>query len=174
MSADRDLPRMIRFASLFVFLLLSYHLVVQVRAATVSTHNEETLPDCVNGHCSKRTLFQIVRGCLTTILICAWTAVHPDIPPREGSLRGFLRRLHLLFWAIVAPEILPCWALNQLLAAITVRDEYNERKGALWGSFKEDISDKRTGYANKPFSLWSTVKGWVSVKETTGQGQREQ
>jgi hypothetical protein len=34
-----------------------------------------------------------------------------------------------MFWTIVAPEILPAWALNQWLAAMTVRDLYNE-KGA--------------------------------------------
>ena len=36
-----------------------------------------------------------------------------------------------MFWAILAPEILPCWALNQLLAAITVRDVYNKANGRL-------------------------------------------
>jgi len=34
-----------------------------------------------------------------------------------------------MFWTIVAPEILPAWALNQRLAAMTIRDLYNEAKG---------------------------------------------
>ena len=38
----------------------------------------------------------------------------------------------------MAPEILPCWALNQLLAAITVKDVYNEGKGKFQTFFKEN------------------------------------
>lgn len=119
--------------SLFVFFVVVYQLVVYVQA-TIPTRpflRSEGTPsvDCVNGHCSKRTLFDIIGGCLTTTLICAWTAVHPNIPPREGPLKRFLRRLELMFWAIVAPEIIPCWALNQLLAAITVKNVYNQGRG---------------------------------------------
>ena len=36
-----------------------------------------------------------------------------------------------MFWTIVAPEILPAWALNQRLAAMTIRDLYNKEKGVL-------------------------------------------
>jgi len=82
-----------------------------------------------------RTMFNIVWGCVSTTIICAWAAIHPNIPPREGPLKRTLRRLELMFWTIVAPEILPSWALSQLLAAITVRDEYNEGKGELRTSF---------------------------------------
>jgi len=34
-----------------------------------------------------------------------------------------------MFCTIVAPEILPAWALNQLLAAMAVKDVYNRGKG---------------------------------------------
>ena len=56
---------------------------------------------------------------------------HPNIPPRESHLKGTLRRLELTFWTIIAPEILPAWALNRLLAAMMVRDVYNKEKGVL-------------------------------------------
>ena len=62
-------------------------------------------------------------------MICAWAAIHPNIPPRERPFKATLRRLELMFWTIVAPEILPAWALNQRLAAMTIRDLYNEAKG---------------------------------------------
>ena len=55
--------------------------------------------------------------------------MHPNIPPREGPVKGMLRRVELMFWTIVAPEILPTWALNQLLGAMTVKDVYNGAKG---------------------------------------------
>ncbi len=70
-------------------------------------------------------------------IICAWAAIHPNIPPREGPFKATLRRLELMLWTILAPDILPCWALNQLLAAMRVRDVYNEGKGMLRTSFKK-------------------------------------
>ncbi len=44
--------------------------------------------------------------------------------------------ISLMFWTIVAPEIPPAWALNQRLAAMTVRDVYNERKGVFSHLFR--------------------------------------
>jgi hypothetical protein len=111
---------MFRLSRLPLLLLLTYQLVVQAAEAPTSY---------VDG-CSKRTLFDIIWGCVSTTIICAWAAVHPNVPPREGPVKKILRRFELMFWTIVAPEILPCWALNQYLAAMTVRDVYNE-KGVL-------------------------------------------
>ena len=34
-----------------------------------------------------------------------------------------------MVWTIIAPEILPAWALNQRLAAMRIRDMYNSKKG---------------------------------------------
>jgi len=31
----------------------------------------------------KRTLFGIIWACLSTTILCAWTAVHPNVPPRR-------------------------------------------------------------------------------------------
>ena len=36
-----------------------------------------------------------------------------------------------MFWTILAPEILPAWALNQLLGAFTVKYVYNKARGEL-------------------------------------------
>ena len=58
-----------------------------------------------------------------------WAAIHPNIPHRQRPFKATLRRLELMFWTIAAPEILPAWALNQRLAAMTIRDFYNEAKG---------------------------------------------
>jgi len=61
-------------------------------------------------------------GCLSTTIICAWAAIHPA----SRRSKGTLRRLELMFWTIVAPEIPPAWAPNQRLAAMTIRDMCNE------------------------------------------------
>jgi len=121
---------MFPLARLLLLPLLAYQFVVQ--AAPNSSPDEVAPPNCVDG-CSKRTLFNIIWGCVSTTIICAWTAIHPNIPPRESYLKGTLRRLELMCWTIIAPEILPTWALNQLLAAKTIRDVYNQglHQGAL-------------------------------------------
>ena len=119
---------MFRLAHPLLLLLLAYQLVAQAADAPSNSPHEEAPADCVDG-CSKRTPFNIIWGCLSTTIICAWAAIHPNIPPREGAIKGTLRKLELMFWTIMAPEILPAWALNQLLAAKTVRDVYNEGKG---------------------------------------------
>ena len=117
---------MFRLARPLLLILLTYQLVVQA-ADSIGPH-EEAPTSCVDG-CSKRTLFDIIWGCVSTTIICAWAAIHPNIPPQEGPVKGTLRRLELMFWTIVAPEILPAWALNQRLAAVTIRDLYNKEKG---------------------------------------------
>src|SRR5258705_7640949 len=109
---------------LLILLLFIYHLAQAKDAPGITPREEDS-----DSSSSKRTLFGIVWGCVSTTIICAWAAIHPNIAPREGPLKRTLRRLELMFWTIVAPEILPCWALNQLLAAITVRDVYNDGKG---------------------------------------------
>ena len=76
----------------------------------------------------QRTLFDVVWSCAITALICAWTSVHPNVPPQirgRGSFRKMLVRAKLTFWAIVAPELVVVWAVQQWLAAREIRDTYN-------------------------------------------------
>ena len=125
---------MFRLPFVLLLFLLTYQFVAQATDATNINPRDES--NCVDGR-SKRTLFNIVWGCVSTTIICAWAAIHPNMPPREGPVKGTLRRLELMFWTIVAPEILPAWALNQLLAAMTVRDVYNDGRGVFRTSFKK-------------------------------------
>jgi len=119
---------MFRLAHLLLLLVLTYQLVVQAADVPRESPHEEAPTSRVDG-CSKRTLFNIIWGCLSTTIICAWTAIHVNIPPPEGPVKGALRKLELMFWTIVAPEILPAWALNQRLAAKEIRDLYNKERG---------------------------------------------
>jgi hypothetical protein len=74
----------------------------------------------------RRTLFGIIWSCLSTIIICAWTAVHPNVPP-PNRWRGRWNRLKTMFWMIIAPELVLAWAVRQFFAAREIRDEYNRR-----------------------------------------------
>ena len=71
-----------------------------------------------------RTLFGIIWSCVSTILICAWTAVHPNVPP-SNRWKARWNRLRLMFWMIVAPELVLAWAVRQYFGAKEIRDEYN-------------------------------------------------
>ena len=118
---------MFRLTSGLLLLLLAAQFIVQAAdSSSIHFRTESTTDGALS-----RTLFGIIWGCVSTTIICAWAALHPNIPPREGPVKGTLRRLELMFWTIVAPEILPAWALNQLLGAITVKNVYNKAKGKL-------------------------------------------
>jgi len=130
---------MSRFTGLLFLLLLTYPFVVQAADALLTGQLVVGAADVPRIHphggeptsgvdgCSKRTWFSIIWACISTTTICTWAAMHPNIPPREGLVKRNLRRLDLMIWAIVAPEIVPAWAFNQWLAAITVSDLYNEK-----------------------------------------------
>ena len=80
----------------------------------------------------KRTLFGIIWSCLSTTILCAWTAVHPNVPPRS-KWKARWNRLKLMFWMIVAPELVLAWAVRQFFVAKDIRDTYNERRGVCQG-----------------------------------------
>ena len=65
----------------------------------------------------QRSIWDIIWGCLATIFACSWVSVHPNVPaPNESSWR-VLRRLELMFWAVVAPETVIAWAFRQWTTA---------------------------------------------------------
>ena len=66
----------------------------------------------------QRSIWDILWSCLATIFACSWVSVHPNIPAsNESSRRIFLRRLELMFWAVVAPEMIISWAVRQWIGA---------------------------------------------------------
>ena len=66
----------------------------------------------------QRSIWDIIWSCLATIFACSWVSVHPNIPaPNETSWRVFLRRLELMFWAVVGPEMVISWAFRQWIGA---------------------------------------------------------
>ena len=81
----------------------------------------------------QRSLWNILWSCFATIFACSWVSVHPNIPgPNESSWRIFLRRLELMFWAVVAPEIIIAWAFRQWSSA---RDLEKLYKGVNYQTF---------------------------------------
>jgi hypothetical protein len=120
---------------LLVFFLLSL-LNSYNQALPVSIFNRAP-PSALDVETNKRSMVGIVWSCVVTTFLCAWVSVHPNIQPYklggsqfERPLKRFGRRIGLLFFGVVAPEIIVAWATMENLAANHIRNEY-EKNGRL-------------------------------------------
>jgi hypothetical protein len=77
-----------------------------------------------------RTLWNIVWSCLSTIFLCTWGSIHPNISSTQNKpgmsgrekLRKWLvdlltYKLPLFLWALLVPEYILAWAIRQYLTA---------------------------------------------------------
>ena len=61
-----------------------------------------------------RTLWNIVFSCFSTLFACAWIAVHPNIPaPGDSHWIIFRRRMMIMIFVLLAPEMVIIWAARQ-------------------------------------------------------------
>jgi len=82
-----------------------------------------------------RSMLEIVWGCVSTTFVCTWVSVHPNVPPRTTEEYGWkylLRRLRLMFWALVVPELVLVWSAKQWFVAGKIADFYNAKKGEIY------------------------------------------
>ncbi|KJA19237.1 hypothetical protein HYPSUDRAFT_56768 [Hypholoma sublateritium FD-334 SS-4] len=79
--------------------------------------------DCV----AQRSLWTIVWSCLVTIFACTWTAVHPNIPgPTDSGWARLKRRIVVMIYAMIAPEMIATWAMRQYFGARLIMNDYND------------------------------------------------
>ncbi|KAH9955075.1 hypothetical protein BC827DRAFT_1142138 [Russula dissimulans] len=77
-----------------------------------------------------RSLGDIIRSCILTILLCTWVSMHPNIPsPYERWPRVAARRAGLMLLALFVPEAVIAWALRQRLTATELAKKH---KGEGW------------------------------------------
>ena len=75
--------------------------------------------------CQDRSLLNIIWSCLATMFACSWVAIHPNVPaPGDSWLIVALRRAKLMYWAILAPELIVMWAVRQWLSARVVKKRF--------------------------------------------------
>ncbi|KIM20965.1 hypothetical protein M408DRAFT_305886 [Serendipita vermifera MAFF 305830] len=84
--------------------------------------------DGLNG---QRSIWSIVWSCLSTIFLCTWVAVHPNVHFRPEKWNQswfekwlwdplhdfFTYKLILFLWALLVPEYILAWAVRQWLKA---------------------------------------------------------
>ncbi|KAF9530264.1 hypothetical protein CPB83DRAFT_191402 [Crepidotus variabilis] len=77
----------------------------------------ETTCDCPDN----RTLYDIVWSCFSTISICTWVSVHPNLPPPgEPFIWTSIWRLKLMLYTFIAPELTLTWAMSQWLNSLVL------------------------------------------------------
>ncbi|KIM28295.1 hypothetical protein M408DRAFT_145547 [Serendipita vermifera MAFF 305830] len=125
-----------------LILLLGY-------AITHSVHGEAgpipaSIESCDVASCdglnSQRSIWSIIWSCLSTIFLCTWVAVHPNVHFRpEKRSQGWLEKwlwdpLHdfvtyklvLFLWALLVPEYILAWAVRQYVKAGAISKEVPE------------------------------------------------
>ncbi|KAF9474053.1 hypothetical protein BDN70DRAFT_816328, partial [Pholiota conissans] len=69
-------------------------------------------------HFGQRTVRDIIISCFATIFACTWSAIHPNIPaPTDCWWTRFKRQVTIMICALLAPELITYWALNQRIAS---------------------------------------------------------
>ena len=67
---------------------------------------------------TQRGTFGILSFCLSTLIICVWSALHFDIPiTRLTPTHQFFIHVSWLVVALIAPEVLLCAAIDQRVDA---------------------------------------------------------
>jgi hypothetical protein len=84
-----------------------------------------------------RSLWNIVWSCLSTIFLCTWVSLHPNISstPKKPDLGWFEKwirnpliefltyKLPLFLWALLVPEYILAWAIRQYIMAGKVQQK---------------------------------------------------
>src|SRR5277367_4688215 len=108
---------------LFVYLL-------STRALPVPAVGETSAPSSCKDFDNCRSLLSIIWSCITTIFLCTWVAVHPNVPepvdtqemdfwPKcvHKTLCFFKTKVAMFICALLVPEYILAWAIRQRLVA---------------------------------------------------------
>ncbi|KAF9008016.1 hypothetical protein BDQ17DRAFT_1237610 [Cyathus striatus] len=76
-------------------------------------------------NCNQRSILDIIWSCLSTLFLCTWVSVHPNMPsPGDEWWKILWRRLKTMYWALMTPELVLTWAVRQLIGARKILNDY--------------------------------------------------
>jgi len=82
------------------------------------------------GQFDTRSISGVLWSCLSTIFTCTWIAVHPNIPePGDSRWAVLRRRLAIMGYVLLAPEMVIIWAGRQHYAARNFAKKHQENTG---------------------------------------------
>ena len=154
---------------LYIFLIFfSYTSVTLSDAIAKNGDKAETVgwqPD-PNG----RGTFTLVSSCVLTLIICVYSAMHLNVPPRHESIIQFwVRNIRWALLGIFGPELVVFIAWKQYLSAKSLvrraqREPLVRKKSWLGGLFEKPIDLVKL--AATPFSAPSCTKASPGIHRT--------
>jgi hypothetical protein len=121
-------------------------------AATL--HDSSTVTPTCNDIQNCRTRWDIIWSCITTVFLCTWVAVHPNVPEpvetkdldrwqkaKNRSKRFIKERLLLCVVALLVPDYILAWAIRQRLVAYSIV----KKNGTQLGPLKKQYHDTPQG-----------------------------
>jgi hypothetical protein len=129
-----------------IFLFLVYAILQSSFGDAVPTPLIDRRDPCTCGEqIQTRSLWNIIWSCLSTIFLCTWVSLHPNISstPEKPGLSRFERwirkpmvelltyKLPLFLWALLVPEYILAWAIRQYIMAgkVQKKSEFIVRLG---------------------------------------------
>ncbi|SRR5260221_8975847 len=105
-------------------LLVFYYLTAPgVQALPIPTIDPELACNDLH-HC--RTMWNIIWSCVVTIFSCTWVAIHPNIPYLDEKwYKAVLRRLGIMLTALIIPELIVLWSIQQWNVAGKLEKKYS-------------------------------------------------
>jgi len=111
--------------------------------AQAITHTEQSpQPSLADTSLSRRSLSNIIAGCVSVTLFVTWASVHPNARPiatprtarllgnYTGNLNIFFKTLSIgffvFFMTVIAPELVIAWSLQQWFAAREITKQYTD------------------------------------------------
>lgn len=83
--------------------------------------------DDTSDRCHTRTVLNILWSCLAITFACTWVSAHPNVPfKEEGKWTLLGRRVYLMFFSILAPELMIMWAFKQWRGAVMIKETVND------------------------------------------------
>ncbi|KAF4616713.1 hypothetical protein D9613_008835 [Agrocybe pediades] len=120
----KDLPlHRLLLTSMFLYAILClavYSSSNAIPLTALSPHNNDMFTTGSNDSDSvcSRTRLEIIWSCFATILAASWVSVHPNMPgPNVSKVKKTLRRIDIMLWAIITPELIIYWAMRQWYGA---------------------------------------------------------
>ncbi|KAF9004241.1 hypothetical protein BDQ17DRAFT_1305026 [Cyathus striatus] len=99
---------------------ISYSLPISL--LSLNSTSNDSAPLC---NCNQRSILDIIWSCLVTLFLCTWVAVHPDVPGRhETSWKILGRRLKMMWWTIMFPELVLTQAVREFWDARRLFNKY--------------------------------------------------
>ena len=109
---------------------------LSVRALPVPVIDDSSPPSSCKDYDNYRSLLSIIWSCITTIFLCTWVAVHPNVAePVDTRDMEFWRKcgnqiscffkdkLVMFICALLVPEYVLAWAIRQFLMARNIAKE---------------------------------------------------